>query len=160
MNKNLSTKKIAEIKKAREWAVQILFQLDLNPDFVSNPKDIFKEFWNGELRIGGEDERVPPSEAERSRTEAFVRGVMRNIDVINDILQKKATNWDISRIGAVERSILRLGIYEIKSKMTHVAIVVNESLELCRFFNVGKSCAFVNGILDAIDKDSDNIEMK
>ena len=63
-------------------------------------------------------------------------------------------NWKLDRIAAVDRAILRLGLYELL-EMDEVPpkVVINESVELAKKFSTAKSGSFVNGVLDRIYQD-------
>lgn len=141
-------------REAREWAVQMLFQLDLNPDEGKEREELFKEFWEGRLRLRDDNEPdpVPPPDAIRKFTEGIVAGVMQNRAEIDKRISACARNWDIARIGNVERNVLRMGIYELiyaKDKAPK-AVVINEAVDICKFFGTRESGRFVNGILDNI----------
>lgn len=142
-------------REAREWAVQMLFQLDLNPDEEKDPADIFKEFWEGQLRLRNETdlEQMPPPNI-RGFTEAIVGGVMRHREAIDKSISTCAKNWDIKRIGGVERNVLRMGIFEIvyADDKAPQAVVINEAVDICKFFGTRESGRFINGILDSIAK--------
>lgn len=143
-------------REAREWAVQILFQLDLNPDGEREQSEIFKEFWEGQLRLRNDSEPdpTPPPDTIRKFTEGIVEGVMQNREEIDKRISACARNWDIKRIGNVERNVLRMGIYElvyVKDKAPQ-AVVINEAVDICKFFGTRESGRFVNGILDNIAK--------
>lgn len=142
-------------REAREWAVQILFQLDLNPSEETAPADIFKEFWDGQLRLRNdkEPESLPPPPI-RKFTENIVIGVMRHREDIDKRLSACTKNWDIKRIGSVERNVLRMGIFEIvhAEEKAPQAVVINEAVDICKFFGTRESGRFVNGILDSIAK--------
>ena len=142
-------------REAREWAVQMLFQLDLNPDEEKDPTEIFKEFWEGQLRLRNESEQEQtPPPGIRSFTETIVGGVMRHREEIDKSISACAKNWDIKRIGGVERNVLRMGIYEIvyAEDKAPQAVVINEAVDICKFFGTRESGRFINGILDSIAK--------
>ena len=64
-----------------------------------------------------------------------------------------ATHWRIERIAPVDRTILRLGAFELaEEKATPAAVVIDEAVELAKRFGEADSPAFVNGVLDAIRK--------
>lgn len=142
-------------REAREWAVQILFQLDLNPMEEKDPAEIFKDFWEGQLRLRSDQdaERDPPQNI-RQFTEGVVMGVMRHREEIDQRISACARNWDIKRIGGVERNVLRMGIYEIvySTEKTPPAVIINEAVDICKFFGTRESGRFINGILDAVAK--------
>ena len=142
-------------REAREWAVQMLFQLDLNP-VAETPVDVlFQEFWGGQLRLrNGSENDPPPPEAIRAFTEDLVRGVMRHREAIDARISGCVHNWDIRRIGGIERNVLRMGIYELAfaKEKTPQAVVINEAVDICKFFGTRESGRFVNGILDTVAK--------
>ena len=79
-------------REGREWAVQMLFQLELNPNMELSAEQIFKEFWDGQIRVNGENPNVRPTPPIRKFSEGIVRGVMRNLDAIDNILVPKLDN--------------------------------------------------------------------
>jgi N utilization substance protein B len=142
-------------REAREWAVQMLFQLELNPNMELSAEEIFKQFWEGQIRVNGENPDVRPSQNIRKFAEGIVRGVMRNKASIDELLVSKLDNWQLERVGNVERSVLRMGIFELlyADDKPPVPVVINEAVDVCKFFVNTESARFVNGILDAIAKD-------
>ncbi len=142
-------------REGREWAVQMLFQLELNPNMEKTAEEIFKEFWDGQIRVNGENPDVRLTPQIRKFSEGIVRGVMRNLSSIDEILVPKLDNWQMDRIGNVERSVLRMGIYELlfAEDKPPVPVVINEAVDVCKFFVNSESARFINGILDYIAKD-------
>jgi N utilization substance protein B len=61
-------------------------------------------------------------------------------------------DWKLERIAAIDRAILRLGIYEMRRAETPARIVINESVELAKKFSSEDASAFVNAILDTVRK--------
>ena len=132
-----------ERRTAREWAVQILFQLDLNPTELDTA---FKGFW----------ENKKAGTRARSFTESLVNGVNANLATIDGKIQDYAENWDMKRMAAVDRNILRLAMYEMLFREDIPPIVtINEAVELAKAFSGFQSGRFVNGILDRARKDID-----
>jgi N utilization substance protein B len=128
----------------------------LNPSHIfSKTRSIFKEFWNGQIRVNGENPEVRPSQNIRKFSEGIVRGVMRNKASIDELLVSKLENWQLERLGNVERNVLRMGIYELlfSEDKPPVPVVINEAVDVCKFFVNSESARFVNGILDSIAKD-------
>ena len=160
---------MATRREAREWAVQILFQLDLNPVAVDALQAVFDEFWANQLRLKVEETEETVDDATftgawrdrvaekriRQFTERIVRGVRENLAAIDAPLAKYAANWNIHRMGGIERNVLRMGIYELlfRAKDVPVAVVINEAVDVCKFFGTRESGRFVNGILDRIAKE-------
>ncbi|NIS74826.1 MAG: transcription antitermination factor NusB [Deltaproteobacteria bacterium] len=81
-------------------------------------------------------------------------GLTLNLQEIDGIITETLKNWKFDRISLVDRSILRLGTYEIFFSQSPVPypVVINEAVELAKKFGTNESGAFVNGVLDAIRK--------
>ena len=78
----------------------------------------------------------------------LANGVMKNINEIDGHLTRSLKNWSMDRISSVDKSILRLALYEIIfEKATPKAVVINEALELAKRYSDKDSARFVNGIL-------------
>ncbi len=160
---------MATRREAREWAVQILFQLDLNRPEEGELQSVFDEFWANQLRMRLEETGETVSTdtftgAWRGRvaekrirqfTERLVTGVRQNLAAIDATLARTAHNWDIHRMGGIERSVLRMGIYELlyRAKDVPVAVAINEAVDVGKFFGTRESGRFINGILDRVAKD-------
>jgi N utilization substance protein B len=89
--------------------------------------------------------------------EAFARGLFTGaaseVQTLDQMLQKHSENWRIDRMAAVDRSILRLALYELLNERdTPASAVINEALEIARRFSGVGSVEFINGILDAVLK--------
>jgi transcription antitermination protein NusB len=123
--------------RAREVAVQVLFQDDLNPGFNPAEADAFlqRRLRGGEL-----------TEFARS----LVSGVRRNRAELDGLLGKTADNWGLERMAATDRNILRVGAFEILYTETPGAVIINEAVELAKRFGTANSAQFVNGILDRL----------
>ena len=92
-----------------------------------------------------------------SEVEAFARGLFRGaVDDsarLDEVIRKHSANWRLERMAAVDRSILRLAVYELlHDPETPPHAVINEALEIARRFSGDGSVEFVNGILDSILK--------
>ena len=123
--------------RAREVALQALFQEDLNP---RDSRDQLAPFVEARLK---EDEL-------REFATSLVLGVMRNQDELDILLESKAANWSLSRMAATDRNVLRLGAYEIRYADTPDRVAINEAVELAKRFGSKQSSQFVNGILDKL----------
>jgi N utilization substance protein B len=121
--------------RAREVALQVLYQDDLNPKV--NPA-VADRFLRNRLRA---DELV---EFARS----LVAGVRRNRGEVDELLSRTADNWSLKRMAATDRNILRLGAFEILYSDTPDRVAINEAVELAKRFGTAQSAQFVNGILD------------
>ena len=145
-----------ERRKAREWALQMIFELDQNPGQAGTAEAFFDEFWNGQLRLRAEgDEEGPPAGQERVFAETLVRGVVKHRDEIDAKIKARLRNWSFDRIGSLERAVLRLGVYELvfageDGEAPPPPVVINEAVDLAKYFSSSESGRFVNGVLDAI----------
>ena len=151
-------------REARERAVQFLFQHDLNPP--ENLEDALNQFWDSqraaaiaEARGGsatwGQPVEIPPASADDSTIRVFaeplIRGVLEHRDELDTTIKKYALNWDLHRMAAVDRNILRLALYEMKHRDDIPPVVsINEAVDIAKKFSTQDSGKFVNGILDKV----------
>ena len=150
-------------REARERAVQFLFQHDLNPP--ENLDEELERFWETQrsAAIAGEKgaatwgeklELPPPTTDEaamRLFAEPLIRGAIEHRDQLDAQIVKYAKNWDLHRIAAVDRNILRLAIYEMLHREDIPPIVsINEAVDIAKKFSTEDSGKFVNGILDKV----------
>lgn len=76
----------------------------------------------------------------------IIVGVVRGKDKLDQIIDDCAIDWDISRLASVDRNILRIALYEMKTEIP-VGVAINEAVELAKEFGDNTSPAFINGIL-------------
>ncbi len=120
----------------REWALQFLFQLDFNKDDIDWA---LCEFWKDKK----------PDKASKTFTEELIKGVIANIATLDDLIKKYTENWEMKRMNAVDRNVLRLAMYEMHFRTDIPPVVsINEAVELAKNFSSLESGRFVNGILD------------
>ncbi len=140
-------------RQAREWAIQILSAADLNP--IDSTDDLLASFWAQLKTLDDEDGGEVKGWA-HGKTKAFAQecvvGVRTHLDEIDAILAPLLKDWDLDRLGTVERAVLRLGVWELKYSDVPHAVVINEALDLANWFSTPKSRAFINGVLDAYAK--------
>jgi len=122
-------------RKAREVALQVLYQDDLNP--TANPK-IADAFIRHRLRW--------PEIAEFAAS--LVAGVRGHRPELDGLLENTADNWSLRRMATTDRNVLRMGAYEILFTETPDRVAINEAVELAKRFGTRQSAQFVNGILD------------
>lgn len=140
--------------RARELAVQFLYHLDLRGPEALGDLDAFLDAAEAEAREDskGAAPRVARRDAElREFAVRLIEGTRRHRDDADKILAGVTRNWDLKRMAAVDRNVLRMAIYE----MLHCAdippkVTINEAIELGKRFSTGNSGAFINGILDRI----------
>ena len=123
--------------RAREIALQALFQEDLNP---ANSLENLGTFLAARLQ----DEPL------REFAKQLVLGVKRNQDELDQLLAEKASNWSVPRMAATDRNLLRLGAYEIRYADTPDRVAIDEAIELAKRYGTANSPQFINGILDKL----------
>lgn len=67
-------------------------------------------------------------------------------------IEAKAEHWRLERMAVVDRNILRLAIYELTQQAVPAPIIIDEALELARQFSNDESVSFINGVLDAVHR--------
>lgn len=87
--------------------------------------------------------------------ETTVFGVLENLEKIDDLANNYLSNWDISRLGFTDQSILRMGIYEILKTDTPDIACINEAVELSKEYSDDKVCKMINGVLDKVYHNKD-----
>ena len=124
--------------QAREIALQILYQLDLRGEEVLEDLD-------GLVRDTTEDAEVI------GFARGLVLGSWEHRTLIDEKIRSVATNWELPRMAAVDRNILRLATYELLCcEDIPPLVAINEAIEMAKKFSTKNSGPFVNGILDNI----------
>lgn len=119
-------------REAREKAVQTLFQLD----------NIELSIDEAIVHIIGEDVEVNPF------YDKLVRGTVEHKIEIDEALIAKLENWSLERLPKIERTVLRIAVYELfYNDDAPQGVVINEAIELSKIFGDDKSGRFVNGVL-------------
>ncbi len=124
-------------KQARQLVVQMLYQVDLNPDISA-----------GEVRRMIEEHGR--NQTVRTFAWKLFTGVMEYKKQLDDEIVRVAENWSLERMAVTDRNILRLGAYELLHTETPSSVVLDEAIELAREFGSAQSSQFVNGILDKL----------
>ncbi len=127
-------------RRSRELALQMLFQMDL-----------------GTVQLKDLEENFLPHASAPEAAKELALGMVRNTWVkISDIdrrLRSLAENWDLTRMAAVDRNILRLAAYEILfDPEIPKSVAINEAIEIVKRFSTEESSKFVNGVLDKLEK--------
>jgi N utilization substance protein B len=128
--------------KSREFALQMLFEWDMTRQ---DPKHVEKLFWKS----------ARAADATREFAEDLFEGAVAQAGAIDELVGRLAENWRLDRLAAVDRNILRLAIYELRSGTAPPKVVIDEALELAKKFSSAEAPAFLNGILDAAFKNLD-----
>lgn len=127
-------------RKARELALQMLYQHDLSGNAPETIVSTFEEL-----------QKSKPNTREFA-TKIF-RGTVDNLTSIDDMIQAQADNWRLSRMAVVDRNIIRMSVYEfLHEDDTPKLVIIDEAIEIAKKFGTQKSSQFINGILDGILK--------
>jgi N utilization substance protein B len=146
---------------AREAALHVLFAADA----TARPPGTFDEeaalaqleaYWRSRAEAGSElatSLAITEPEA-RSFADAIVRGVARRLGEIDGIIRKASSHWRLERMARVDRTILRIGTWELlREADAPRAVVLDQAVELGKAYGAQESSAFVNGVLDRVAED-------
>jgi transcription antitermination factor NusB len=126
--------------RARELAMQALYQLDVQGDDILGHLEKF--FLESDT-----DNFV------RKLASDWTKGTWDNLKQCDELIASSTIKWEFARLSPVDRSILRLSVFQLKFCPDIPAkVIINEAIELAKKFSTDKSPAFVNGVLDAILK--------
>jgi len=133
--------------KSRQRALQVLFLWDQRQGSID---EAIGEFYT---TLHSEDD--DPKRAEPDPfMEQLVRGAAAGSADLDARIVAKSANWRLERMPAVDRNILRLAVYEMSSTDSPAPVVIDEALELARQFSTDESVSFINGVLDAVHRDT------
>jgi transcription antitermination protein NusB len=129
-------------RKAREYALQMLFQWDITHDAIDQIAAMFFE------------NQPEDSEAVADFARQLVKGTVEHVEQIDELIRRHAEHWRLDRMATVDRNLLRLAVQEfLYGKETPKTVVINEAIEIARRFSAQESPQFINGVLDSIKKD-------
>jgi N utilization substance protein B len=130
-------------RQAREYALQILFQIDFTEKKLGRRE--LDEFWVDKK----ENKEI------REFAEELVKGTLEKLEDIDALIEKLAENWILGRMAAVDRNILRFAAFEILyRKDIPSAVTINEALEIAKKYSSSESAPFLNGVLDRLAKEA------
>jgi len=128
-------------RSAREWVVQFLFQNDFNPGSL---EQALPEFWNGKN----------PDSKSKQFVEDLIHGALAHLQQIDELMQSYAEHWEIKRMNAVDRNVIRMALFEMLFRPDIPPVVsINEAVDIAKAFSSIESGKFVNGILDRALRD-------
>lgn len=125
-------------RELREQIFLLLFRVEFN-----EPEDMPEQ-----MRMFLEDDEAARSEADADYITAKYGKIMEKLSEIDGQIDAKAENWDVSRMGKVELTLLRLALYEMQyDEEVPVSVAINEAVELAKKFGQDNASAFVNAVL-------------
>jgi transcription antitermination factor NusB len=129
-------------RKARELALQLLYQLDVRG--ATDPAPYEADFWA---------EHAGDAETRRYAS-ALVSGAKANEGAIDGLLRRVTEHWELERMAMVDRNILRLAVYELGWEQdVPRKVAINEAIEIAKKFGTRESGRFINGVLDRAGKE-------
>jgi transcription antitermination factor NusB len=135
--------------RARELAMQALYQLDVQGSDML-PRLMRDFFYENEG-----DEKT------RKLAWDWTTGTWDKVVALDELITGSTIRWQFSRLSPVDRSILRLSVYQLKNcPDIPPKVVINEAIELAKKYSTDKSGPFVNGVLDAVLKKLTDVEQK
>ncbi|MCS6914827.1 MAG: transcription antitermination factor NusB [Myxococcales bacterium] len=134
-------------RRARERALQVLCLLDVQPDL--EPSAALELYYQ---HLYGDEERDEVlSEEGRRFTAQLVSGVRQDLTTLDELIAHSSRNWRLERMNWVDRNLLRLAAWELRSlPETPAKVVLNEAIEMAKRYGTTDSSAFVNGVLDRL----------
>jgi transcription antitermination protein NusB len=125
-------------RQSRESALQILYLMDVGGLGL---EDAARVYWR---------DNPMPLRA-RAFADELARGAAGKLKELDALIVKYAENWELSRMAAVDRNILRMAAYELVHHLdTPVSVAIDEAVEIAKAYSTQDSGKFVNGILDKI----------
>ena len=135
--------------KARKQALDLLYETDIRGT------DLVKTLVERDIPADGPDARPI-----REYTRELVNGVSDNRRKIDELITTYAQGWDMDRLPAVDRNILRLGIYEILwSNSVPTSVAIDEALDLAKELSSDDSSNYIHGVLGRIASIKDTISI-
>ncbi|MBI3682493.1 MAG: transcription antitermination factor NusB [Acidobacteria bacterium] len=142
--------------RSRQRALQILYQVDVGRQAAG---DAVASFYETLYTVEGEGGAPAAAEpAPDDFMEALVRGTTACAAEIDGKIAVHSEHWRIERMPSVDRNILRMAIFEMMRQNTPPAVVIDEALELARRFSGDESVPFINGVLDAVRKELQEVK--
>jgi N utilization substance protein B len=153
-------------RKAREVALQVLYNLDVAKievseaislfwDHFTAPEEVFEPFWDyfdnpEDVRKRHLKSFLVSSEA-KEFSSLLIEGTWQRRHEIDNIISACSEHWSISRMSRVDRGILRMAVYELLyCKDIPPKVTLNEAIDLGKTYGSENSGSFINGILDAL----------
>lgn len=134
--------------RGRQAALCMLYQADLSGDAA---EAVIASFCGGTLPGEGLEHPLDP-DAQRF-AEHLVRGTLGRLEDLDGLIRAGSEHWRLERMAAVDRNVLRLALFELLDDPdTAAAVILDEAVELAKFYGGPESGSFVNGVADGIRK--------
>jgi N utilization substance protein B len=127
-------------RKARELAVQLLYQYDLGKMDPEEAMSLFWEYFPAQLEI-------------REFCGQLVLGTLDRLALIDELVSEASENWSLQRMSVVDRNILRLATYELLDRADiPPSVSLNEAIEIAKKYSTPDAAVFINGVLDRVKR--------
>jgi N utilization substance protein B len=130
--------------RSRKRALQVLFEWDMRGELVDSAIQHYYD------TLYSEESENPPKPDKFM--EELARGTATNAAQIDKQIEEKSQHWRLERMPVVDRNILRLAIFELTRNTLPAPVIIDEALELARQFAGDESVSFINGVLDAVHR--------
>ncbi len=128
-------------RKAREIALKVVFQVD---QVNAEPRLAFEYLL--------EENSLPEKDSEFSWS--LIIGCLQNLQDIDHNIAQYSTEWTVDRMSSIDRNLMRIATYEILyMEGAQAAVAIDEAIEISKKYGESNSAAFINAILDKINKD-------
>lgn len=136
LNSNVGTR-----RKAREMALQLLYQCELNE--LSIAEALLRQC-----------EHLEVVKKALPYAKYLAEGVVEHRDDINGMIREHAHNWRLERMSLIDRNIIRMAIFEFcySKEKVPATVAINEAIEVAKRFGADDSSSFINGVLDAVNR--------
>lgn len=140
--------------RARELALQVLYQADIRKDDVDM---LLEDLWQRE-----QESRRNIEDSVKEFATTLVKGTLENLQKLDTAISAYAENWELDRMAVIDRNIIRMASFELFFlEDIPPKVSINEAVDLAKKYGDVDSGKFVNGILDRINKEEGkNLEGK
>lgn len=133
----------SDFKLARKYAVQFLYQQDINQQFFLHDATLNNFVIQSNV-----------AENQKEFLKFFLEEILKSIEKIDSLIEKYSKNWKISRIAKVDLAVLRVAITELIERVeTDIPVIISEATAIAQEYGSANSPLFINGILDAVAKE-------
>lgn len=138
-------------RRARQQAFKILFQADVREQ---TPAEILARLDHDPAArtILVDDDTDQTAAQVDDFTRMLVEGVTDGLSTIDALIEQFARRWKVSRMPAVDRTVLRLATFELLHQDTPPAVILDEAIGLAKSLSTDNSGPYVNGVLESIRK--------
>ena len=137
-------------RKGREVALQTLYSLSYVDIMDKSIQEVYLSSFHDKMMGVISDMNIREDSKIISFANDLIRNLIPNIDVIDQEINKHSANWSLKNIALLDKSILRIAVFELLFTETPSAIIMNEAIEISKRFSSESSGKFINGILNAV----------